>query len=168
MSNGLGVAPVSLPARLSAAVALSLAAHLLLAWGAAGWIGDADASAGGRSTDLQVRLAAGPAATAPRTQGRGAVRYWPVSQLDVRPQISSHVMPEYPADLPSGVNGRVVLELYLSPQGAIDRVHVIRAEPSGRFEQSAVKAFSSARFTPGMRKGKAVHSRLRIEVTYGD
>jgi periplasmic protein TonB len=95
-------------------------------------------------------------------------RYWTTDRLDVRPQIKTHVMPEYPAELPSGVNGRVVLELYISPQGTLDRVRVVRAEPPGRFEDSALKAFSAARFTPGLRKGKPVRSLLRVEVTYGD
>jgi len=156
-------------ARLAAAFALSVATHALLAW-QLGWPGDVAAAADkqGLVVRLPATAAAEPVAQlAPAPRPR-APHYWPVSGLDVRPQIRTQVMPEYPADLPSGVKGRVVLELYLSPQGAIDRVHVVRAEPPGRFEQSAVKAFSAARFTPGMRKGKAVHSRLRIEVTYGD
>jgi protein TonB len=94
--------------------------------------------------------------------------YWPVNRLDVRPQIKTHVMPEYPADLPAGVRGRVVLELRISADGTLDRVSVVRAAPRGRFEQATLKAFSTARFTPGMRKGKAVPSLLRIEVTFGD
>jgi len=147
---------------------LSLAAHLLLAWGAAGLIGDADAAAGGEPAPLQVRLAAAPAAKAPKAEGRGEARYWPASRLDVRPQIRTHVMPEYPPNLISGVKGRVVLDLYISPQGTLDRVRVVRAEPPGRFEDSALKAFAGARFTPGLRKGKAVSSLVRIEVTYGD
>lgn len=156
--------------RLAAALALSLAAHLLLAWGAAGLIGDAGAaaSAADGTPTLQVRLAAAPSADAVEPAARGRARYWPASRLDVRPQIKTHVMPEYPAQLPSGVNGRVVLELYISPQGTLDRVRVVHAEPPGRFEGSALKAFSAARFTPGMRKGKAVHSLVRIEVTYGN
>ena len=94
--------------------------------------------------------------------------YWPVNRLDVRPQIKTHVMPEYPKDLPAGVRGRVVLELRISADGTLDRLSVARAEPRGRFEQAALKAFSAARFTPGMRKGKTVPSLVRVEVTFGD
>lgn len=95
-------------------------------------------------------------------------KYWPVDKLDVRPQIKTHVMPEYPADLPAGVRGRVVLELYISATGTLDRVRVARAEPRDRFEQAAVKAFTGAHFAPGMRKGNAVPSLMRIEVTFGN
>jgi protein TonB len=94
--------------------------------------------------------------------------YWRASQLDVRPQVKTHVMPEYPREIVSGTRGRVVLEIYLSATGTPDRVRVVKAEPPGRFEKSAVKAFTAARFTPGLRKGKPVPALLRIEVTYGD
>lgn len=97
-----------------------------------------------------------------------APHYWAAERLDARPQIRTHVMPEYPADLPAGVRGRVVLELFISADGTLDRVRIVRAEPRGRFEEAALKAFSAASFTPGMRKGKAVASLLRIEVSFGD
>jgi protein TonB len=111
--------------------------------------------------------------TWPGDPGAGAAQaadpqYWPSGKLDVRPQIKTHVMPEYPADLPAGVRGRVVLELYIAANGTLDRLRVARAEPRDRFEQAAVKAFTGARFAPGMRKGKAVPSLLRIEVTFGN
>lgn len=106
---------------------------------------------------------------APAAPGAAAEpQYWPADQLEVRPQIRTHVMPEYPKDLPAGVRGRVVLELYVAADGRLDRVRVASAEPRGRFEQAAVKAFSAARFAPGRRKGKAVPSLVRIEVTFGN
>jgi protein TonB len=109
----------------------------------------------------------GPAPGAGALQAAGP-RYWAAADLNVRPQIKTHVMPEYPPELLSGTRGRVVLDLYLSTTGTLDRIRVVKAEPPGRFEQSAFKAFSGARFTPGMRKGKPVATLLRIEVTYGD
>jgi len=95
-------------------------------------------------------------------------RYWAGKDLDVRPQVRTHVMPEYPKDLPAGVRGVVVLDVFVSATGGVDRVSVVRAKPVNRFEQSAVKAFSEARYAPAVRKGKRVPSRLRVEVTYGD
>jgi periplasmic protein TonB len=99
--------------------------------------------------------------------GAAGARYWTAAELDTRPQIKTHVMPEYPRDLPSGVRGRVVLELRVSAAGEVERVSVVKAQPPGRFEQSAVRAFSAARFTPGLRKGTPVPSLLRFEVTFG-
>ena len=109
--------------------------------------------------------ARGPAAGAAHA---AETYYWPANRLDARPQIKTHVMPEYPADLPAGVRGRVVLELFIAADGTLDRVRVSRAEPRGRFEHATVKAFSRARFTPGLRKGRPVPSLVRIEVTFGD
>lgn len=106
-------------------------------------------------------LVAGQAASAPPQYRRAA-------ELDVKPQIKTHVMPEYPAELPAGVRGRVVLELYISSAGTLDRIRVLKAEPPGRFERAALEAFSAARFTAGRLKGRAVPSLLRIEVTFGD
>ena len=105
---------------------------------------------------------------APWQAGAAETHYWPAEKLDARPQIRTHVMPEYPKDLPAGVRGRVVLELFIAPDGKLDRVRVASAEPRGRFEQAALKAFSAARFTPGMRQGKAVSSLVRIEVSFGN
>jgi protein TonB len=115
-----------------------------------------------RAGVLALALQAG-SATAAATQF-----YWPPRELDVRPQVKTQVMPEYPTDVPAGVRGKVVLDVYISTAGSVDKVSVVRAEPKDRFEKSAVKAFSAARFAPGMRKGAAVPSRLRIEVTYGN
>lgn len=114
-----------------------------------------------------VALLAG-ATDQPSPAMAAAPRYWAAAELQTRPQIKTHVMPEYPGDLPSGGRGRVVLDLYISVTGAVDRVRVVRASPPGRFEQSAIKAFTPARFTPGIRKGVPVPSRLRVEVTFGD
>ena len=95
-------------------------------------------------------------------------RYWAGKDLDVRPQVRSHVMPEYPKELPSGVRGTVILDVFISATGAVDRVTVVRAKPVNRFEKSATQAFSAAKYAPGVRKGKPVPSRLRVEVTYAD
>jgi len=106
-------------------------------------------------------LLAGPATAAD-------ARYWSAKELDVRPQVATHVAPEYPRDLPAGVRGTVVLDVFVSATGAVDKVTVVRAQPARRFEESAVKAFSAARFVPGKRQGKPAPARLRIEVKYGD
>ena len=108
-----------------------------------------------------------PAAEAGATRA-AAPRYWAGKDLEVRPQIKSHVMPEYPRDILSGTKGRVVLDLFVSATGTLDRIHVVKAEPPGRFEQAARQAFAGARYSPGLRKGQPVASRLRIEVNFGD
>jgi periplasmic protein TonB len=168
-------------ARLGAALAVSLAGHAGIAWYASGLLGSPRAEPGRRPAPIQARLSdvieavprpkpavqgsANVARPAPRLPGEA---YIPAEELDVRPLIMTHVMPEYPADIISGARGRVVLRLFISADGTLDNVQVAHAEPRGVFDQAAVDAFARARFTPGKKAGEAVPSLLLIEVTFGD
>jgi periplasmic protein TonB len=168
--------------RLGAALAVSLAGHASLAWYAGGLLAPLRSEPGRRPALIQARLAdivaAAPQPQAAARPGRGpnasppaprlpAERYIPADELDVRPLIMTHVMPEYPADIVSGARGRVVLRLFVSAEGTLDGLHVAHAEPRGAFEQAALEAFAKARFTPGKKKGEAVPSLIVIEVTFG-
>ncbi len=160
-------------ARFGAALACSLAAHAAAAWWMGGFLGS-PANADGGGEPLQARLIAqtgerAPSpAPGPAKPALPAPRYLEAVELDVRPQIMTHVMPEYPQDVLTGTRGRVVLELYIGADGYVDRARVALAEPAGKFEAAAIKAFSGARFTPGQKERKAVGSKLLIEVTFGD
>lgn len=171
-------------ARLGAALAVSLAGHAGVAWYAGGLLAPVGAEPQRPPAPIQARLAhmvqpdppAPPAARPGRTPGiprrpeprLPAQPYIPSDELDVRPLIMTHVMPEYPAGILSGARGRVVLELFVSAEGTLDGLHVAHAEPRGVFEQAALEAFSRARFTPGRKNGQAVGSLIVIEVTFGD
>ncbi|MDP2241101.1 MAG: energy transducer TonB [Burkholderiales bacterium] len=91
--------------------------------------------------------------------------YFRAGDLDVRPQIRDRVIPVYPE---SAVNltGRVIVNIFISASGTVDEVAVVRAEPPGIFDESAISAFSAARFTPGMKGNNAVKSLLVLEVNY--
>lgn len=122
---------------------------------------------------VQVTLGgAPPASAAPvgprRKPAPEKKRYLALPELDVRPQIKTHVMPQYPEGVPQGTRGRVVLELLIAADGRIDAINVERAEPGGVFEEAAVKAFSKALFSPAMKRGAPVPALLRIEVSFGD
>ena len=93
-------------------------------------------------------------------------RYLPAEELDERPLIRTPVHPVFPADAPVA-SGRVVLQLLISEAGAVDRAVVVQADPPGFFEQAAMDAFASARFTPGRKDGNAVRSALKIELNFG-
>lgn len=114
---------------------------------------------------------AGGSAPASREQGQGIAlipppKYYRVTELDVRPLIRTHVMPEYPPEL-QDVTGRVVIQVFIDEAGMVDDVTVSQAEPAGLFEASAIAAWRRARFTPGIKDQKAVKSRIVLEVTYG-
>ncbi len=93
--------------------------------------------------------------------------YYLTRELDVRPGILTRVEPEYPeAAARRFLSGRVVLRLYIEEDGRVSRVAVLGAEPSGYFEDSASRAFSAARFTPGMKGGRAVRVQMTLEVSF--
>ena len=91
--------------------------------------------------------------------------YYLPSQLDSRPGLLTRVDPAYPQVAPPD-GGYVLLRLLISDQGQVERVLVVAAEPQGVFDAAAVEAFSSARFSPGMRAGIAVKSQVLLEMKF--
>jgi protein TonB len=107
--------------------------------------------------------AAEPAAPAPSSSDH----YYPVRELDVRPGITKNIEPEYPAAAARrSLSGKVVIRLYIDEKGSVERVQTLRANPPGVFERSAERAFRAAHFTPGMKAGHAVKTKMTIEVSY--
>lgn len=93
------------------------------------------------------------------------VMYARAGDLDVKPQIRDRVIPVYPESA-ANLTGKVIVKVFINARGTVDKVAVVRAEPPGVFDDSAVSAFSAARFTPGMKGHKAVKSLLVLEVDY--
>ena len=92
--------------------------------------------------------------------------YFSVGDLDKKPEAIGEVPLAYPTELPHVKQSRVVLNLLIDEQGAIDRVIVESADAPKELEELASQAFAAARFTPGLRNGNQVRSRLRVEVTF--
>lgn len=96
-----------------------------------------------------------------------ATRYYRTSELEVRPGIMTHVEPRYPeAAARRFLSGKVVLQLDIDEKGRVERAQAIRAAPPGYFEASAERAFRAARFTPGLKDGRPVKVRMRLEVEF--
>jgi len=94
-------------------------------------------------------------------------RYIPAEELDERPLIRTQVQPAFPPDAPVA-SGRVLLRLLINEAGAVDEAVAVQSDPPGVFDEAAVDAFASARFTPGRKDGNAVRSALRIELQFGE
>ncbi len=92
-------------------------------------------------------------------------RYYPASQLDRPPVPLEAIAPDYPgeAKIPKGL---VTLRVRINERGEVDDVTLLRAEPEGVFERSALEAFAAARFSPGVLDGAAVGSEIDVEVEY--
>jgi protein TonB len=97
--------------------------------------------------------------------------YLAMHMVSVRPGFdenaitSSLVYP--PIALRSGVEGRVILELFVDRTGVVQRITILREEPEGRgFGEAAVKAFTGRKGTPAYANGEAVSCRYRYPVSF--
>ena len=91
-----------------------------------------------------------------------------VSQLprfDERQIAADLVYP--PIALRSGVEGRVILELYVDHEGVVQRIIILQETPPDRgFGDAAVKAFTGRKGSPAMANGKPVSARFRWPVSF--
>lgn len=176
--------------RLAAALAVSIALHAGLAAGLDPLFGPTGGGAIGarlappaplRATlrnleDSAPAESAGPAAAppaaaeaanaAPRPVLPGP-RYYRTRELDAPPGIMVRVEPEYPeAAARRMLSGKVRIRLLIGESGAVERVEVLGADPPGYFESSVQRAFGAARFSPGMKDGKAVKVQMMLEIAF--
>jgi len=97
--------------------------------------------------------------------------YLQIHQVSIAPQFdissiaSDLVYP--PIALRSGVEGRVILELFVDRTGTVQRVTILREDPEGRgFGEAAVRAFMGRRGTPASANGEPVSCRYRYPVAF--
>lgn len=86
------------------------------------------------------------------------------ADLERRPVAIHTVAPDVPRSL-SHVEGSVLLEFIVTPQGTVTAVKVVSSNHRG-FEQSAIKAVEQWRFEPGLKDGNAVATRMRLPIRF--
>jgi protein TonB len=93
--------------------------------------------------------------------------YYSARDLDVQPRALREIRPDYPdgADRQQ-LSGKVRLQLKLEADGRVTDIDVVSATPPGVFEESAIKAFRDARFSPAQKNGRPVRALVLIEVVY--
>lgn len=62
--------------------------------------------------------------------------------------------------------GRVLLLLFINEEGIVDRHQVLSPAQEDAFAASAIRAFSTARYAPGMITGHVVRSQLLVDVIF--
>lgn len=91
----------------------------------------------------------------------------PGSSTDAPAQRVTYVEPVYPATAKwLGVKGRVTLEILVQPDGTVARsVKLIHAIPAERgFEEASIQAVRQWRYSPAMRGGRPVASKLTVQL----
>lgn len=93
--------------------------------------------------------------------------YYPAKQLDVHPKPLQKIDPKYPEPAETALlGGEVVVLLLIDEAGVVQETSVVEANPPGHFEASALEAFDHARFSPAIKNGRNVKSRVQIKVIY--
>ncbi len=85
---------------------------------------------------------------------------------DVVPLV--RIEPDYPARAAQrGIEGYVIVEFTISPAGTIKNARVIRAEPNGVFDASALAAVSRWKYNPKIENGTAVaRNGVRVKLNF--
>lgn len=83
--------------------------------------------------------------------------YFRPDQVDRAPRILRHVSPVYPFNATvNGTEGRVVLRFIVDENGAVQSPEVVKADPEGVFEKSALAAIAKYKFDPAVLGGEKV------------
>jgi protein TonB len=115
----------------------------------------------------QKVVAAGTLITAPRTGDD----YLPMHRVSIPPYFDERLITQAliypPIALRSGIEGRVILELFIDRTGRVQRITVLQENPPGRgFAEAAVKAFEGQRGKPAEANGDPVSVRYRYPVSF--
>jgi len=97
--------------------------------------------------------------------------YLPMHQLSSPPQFDANAIAADlvypPIALRSGIEGRVILELFVDRTGTVQRITILREDPQDRgFGEAAVKAFSGRKGKPAFANNEPVSARYRYPVTF--
>ncbi len=110
--------------------------------------------------------AVAPQAGAERA-GSALPNWYTGRDLDVLPMPRGPVEPVFPLNAQlQGVSGKVTLELSIDPTGRLIDLTVVSADPPGFFEESARAALSAVAYSPGMKDGRPVRSRIRTTIVF--
>jgi protein TonB len=119
------------------------------------------------SKHVDARPAAGTSSTGAAVAEAPDHTYYGAKQLDIYPALAA------PLDLlrsedAASASGRALWLVLIDASGAVNDVSLVEASPASLPEAVSRRAFMSARFTPAYRNGRAVRSRMLIEVSYGE
>ena len=77
--------------------------------------------------------------------------------VDVKPKVQSRPPLEYPAEAAkNGIKGYVIINILIAKDGSVEIAKVLESQPAGVFDNAALNAVRSWRFSPAMYKAKPV------------
>ena len=129
--------------------------------------GDASSLSTGSGSGTGAGSGTGSGLGAGSGGGTGGGVYRPGSGI-INPAVVREVKPQYTADaMRAKVQGTVLLECVVLPDGSVGRVDVVKSlDSTFGLDQEAVKAARQWRFRPGTRFGEPVAVLVTIELTF--
>jgi len=129
--------------------------------------GDASSQSTGSGSGTGAGSGTGSGLGAGSGGGTGGGVYRPGSGI-INPAVVREVKPQYTADaMRAKVQGTVLLECVVLPDGSVGRVDVVKSlDSTFGLDQEAVKAARQWRFRPGTRFGEPVAVLVTIELTF--
>lgn len=99
--------------------------------------------------------------------GLATDRYYASNEVDVRAEPIGDTPLVYPQlAYQQRIAGKVLVSILINQFGDVDNVTVVKAEPQGVFEEAALNAARSVKFSPALRGGRAVKSKKLVEVNF--
>ena len=90
-----------------------------------------------------------------------------LSELDQKPRLLYRVNPVYPyAAKRRNLTGDLLLQFIVDDSGYVGHVKVIKSQPKGIFDESAIRAVKKWRFKPGYVEGEAVSTRVIVPINF--
>jgi periplasmic protein TonB len=95
-------------------------------------------------------------------------KYYSARELDVYPApLAPFVMNFTGKAAAARGSGYALLAITLDATGAVTQVQLLEAEPAGYFDDDAMKSVAATRFTPALKNGRAVKTRIVVRIDYG-
>jgi protein TonB len=93
--------------------------------------------------------------------------YYSARELDVYPAPAASLQLRYPLKAAAArVTGHVLLSIAVEATGTVTDVKVLDSEPSGYFDEGAVQTMLATQFTPALKNGRPVRSRVAVQIVY--
>lgn len=125
------------------------------------------------TTVKPVETPAAPINTAAPVPANPSNEFLPIHKVEIAPKfdlekLGADLARYYPRMAKeSGLEGRVILELFVDRSGEVQQIRILQENPTGRgFGAAAVEIFTGRRGTPAWANGEPVSARFRFPVSF--
>lgn len=94
--------------------------------------------------------------------------YYSARELDAYPRPLASLSFDYPERAArQSLSGKLLVQLLIDEHGTVREVSVVDAQPADYFEDVALPVLAAARFSPALKNGRAVKSRVLLSLSFG-